>query len=153
MASFEARLLRYTSRLVPESEAREIVQEAFLRLLREDPAKTGDPPLAWLYTVCRNQAVDRRRRERHLATGADVARAIDPSPSPEARVMNAKAQSGMLRALAALPAEQQEVIRLKFQEELSYKEISVVTGHSISYVGVLIHTAMMSLRKRLEGKR
>ena len=44
------------------------------------------------------------------------------------------------------PAER-EVIRLKFQESMSYQEISAVTGHSVSYVGVLIHQAVEKLRQ------
>jgi RNA polymerase sigma-70 factor (ECF subfamily) len=48
-----------------------------------------------------------------------------------------------------LPANQQEVIRLKFQSGLSYREISRVTGLTVSHVGVLIHTGLKSIRIKL----
>jgi RNA polymerase sigma factor (sigma-70 family) len=55
----------------------------------------------------------------------------------------------LLELLAELPPSQREVLRLRFQESLSYKEISVVTQHSVSHVGVLIHTGLKTLRLKL----
>ena len=57
----------------------------------------------------------------------------------------------MLTLLEGLPAKQQEVLRLKFQAGLSYKEIQRVTGHSIGNVGYLVHVGLRSLRERLSG--
>ena len=51
--------------------------------------------------------------------------------------------------LTTLPGKQQEVIRLKFQNELSYKQISSITKLSVSNVGYLIHTGIRTLRQRL----
>jgi RNA polymerase sigma-70 factor (ECF subfamily) len=48
-----------------------------------------------------------------------------------------------------LPANQQEVVRLKFQNSLSYKEISAITGLSVTNVGYLLHTAIQTLRGKL----
>jgi RNA polymerase sigma-70 factor (ECF subfamily) len=50
-----------------------------------------------------------------------------------------------------LPKNQQEVIRLKFQHGLSYKEISTVTNLSVTNVGFLIHTGLKVLRERFGG--
>ena len=52
-------------------------------------------------------------------------------------------------ALAELPPDQQEAIRLKFQEGLSYREISRITGMPEGTVGYLIHVGIQALRKRL----
>ena len=49
-------------------------------------------------------------------------------------------------ALTRIPPPQEEVIRLKFQEGLTYREISQVTGHSVSNVGYLIHTGLKAIR-------
>ena len=51
--------------------------------------------------------------------------------------------------LERLPHNQQEVIRLKFQQGLSYKEIAAITELSASNVGYLIHTAVKKLRAEL----
>jgi RNA polymerase sigma-70 factor (ECF subfamily) len=57
--------------------------------------------------------------------------------------------SQVLGVLATLPENQQEVIRLKFQDGLSYREISGVTGLTVSNVGFLIHTGVKMVRQRL----
>jgi DNA-directed RNA polymerase specialized sigma24 family protein len=48
-----------------------------------------------------------------------------------------------------LPPSQREVIRLKFQNGFSYKEISRISGHSVSNVGYLIHAGIKALRGEL----
>ena len=55
----------------------------------------------------------------------------------------------MRGAIEALPGPEREVLQLKFQQGLSYREIAGVTGHSVSNVGFLIHTGLKSLRGRL----
>ena len=58
-------------------------------------------------------------------------------------------KSQVLRQLARLPVSQQEVVRLKFQEGMSYKEIAAVTSQSVSNVGYLLHAALKNLRGRM----
>ena len=55
----------------------------------------------------------------------------------------------VLQVLETLPKNQREVIYLKFQCDLSYKEISDITKLSVSNVGFLIHTAIKSIRKQI----
>jgi RNA polymerase sigma factor (sigma-70 family) len=150
VANFEGRLLRYLFRWVPEADAREIVQESFLRLWQQDQEKIHAILAQWLFTVCRNQALDWHRREGNRAGGANVDFLPHPAASPELRLQEAGESHSLKALLSELPFIQQEVIRLKFQEDLSYKEISAITGHSVSYVGVLIHTAISQLRNRLK---
>ena len=58
----------------------------------------------------------------------------------------------VLRSVERLPDNQREVVRLKFQCGLSYKEIAAVTGLSVTNVGYLIHTALKKLREELGVK-
>ena len=64
-----------------------------------------------------------------------------------------RAVSQILQVVETLPKNQREVIYLKFQSDLSYKEISEVTKLSVSNVGFLIHSAVRAIRKQmlLEG--
>ena len=59
--------------------------------------------------------------------------------------------TGALNILNTLPANQQEVIRLKFQGELSYQEISQITKLSVSNVGFLIHTGLKTIREKSQA--
>jgi RNA polymerase sigma factor (sigma-70 family) len=60
--------------------------------------------------------------------------------------------AALVAALAAcsgtLPPRQQEVLQLKFQNDLSYQQISEITELSVSNVGVMIHNALKTLRQR-----
>jgi len=150
VSKYEERLVRYTSRIVPESHAREIVQETFLKLWQQDQKVISTHLAEWLYTVCRNQAIDVRRKNSHAekAEGESVV-----YYTPEDHTAKTQEHGSLLKLVAELPAEQQEVIRLKFQDDLSYKEISAITGHSVSYVGVLIHNAVTAMREKYGAKR
>ncbi|MGH9424725.1 MAG: RNA polymerase sigma factor, partial [Terriglobia bacterium] len=73
------------------------------------------------------------------------------SDSPDALVSIEQTEKlrSALKILGTLPASQQEVIRLKFQSELSYKEISQVTGLSVTNVGFLIHVGLKAIRQAM----
>lgn len=152
LARFEMPLLRYAARLIGDADAaRDVVQETFTRLCGQSPAELDGRLAEWLYTVCRNRALDVRRKERRMTTIAAAALderwAMTPAPSEAAETHETAA--GVLKVLARLPGNQQEVVRLKFQDGLSYKEIAGVTGLSVSNVGFLLHTAIVSLRNEL----
>jgi RNA polymerase sigma factor (sigma-70 family) len=146
--AFEGRLVRYCGRFVKSEVARELVQESFVRLWSShSPALIGRER-EWLFCVCRNLAIDHLRRERKVVLLNEEGVLV---PQVEEALALQESASELQAAIARLPAGQREVVRLKFQEGLSYQEISGITGHSISYVGVLIHQAMESLRKQLAG--
>jgi RNA polymerase sigma-70 factor (ECF subfamily) len=159
LAEHEGPLLRYAMRLTGNLErARDVVQDTFLRLCREKPEQLNSHLTQWLYTVCRNRALDVHRKESRMTELTDAELAAHPStePSPAKVVADREAEGDALRALGNLPTNQQEVIRLKFQNGLSYREISHVTKLSESNVGFLIHTGLKTLRQRvsaLEGVR
>lgn len=151
VAQYEAPLIRYALRFSGDLEAaRDIVQDTFLRLCRAARTEV-EPHLAqWLYTVCRNRALDVVRKEgrmNHVHT--EVADMASDRPPPAAPVERAEAYGQVLALLATLPARQQEVIRLKFQEGLSYKEIAGITQLTANHVGVIIHEGIKTLRARL----
>ena len=85
-----------------------------------------------------------------LVTEADV-ELRDQSPDPSSLLQKKESLSRVQSMLADLSENQQEVVRLKFQAGLSYREISDVTGLSVSNVGFLLHTAIKTLRQNLRA--
>lgn len=149
---YERPLTRYAGHLVGDLDrARDLVQEAFLRLCDQDPAKVGTHVAEWLYTVCRNLSIDARRKESRMRLLTDAQ--ADSHQSGEATPADAAERDDsyvlVLRAMGDLPDNQQECIRLKFQHGLSYKQISDVTHLTVTNVGFLIHTGLKSLRRQL----
>lgn len=73
----------------------------------------------------------------------------DLGPPPDVASDTRDQTHHALRFLALLPVNQREVVRLKFQNQLSYQEIAAVTSLSVSNVGFLLHTALKTLRSRM----
>jgi len=148
----ESNLVRYANWILADIErAREVVQETFLRLCKEDPKRIDDHLPQWLFTVCRNLAFDVRKKENRMTPLSEAATPAERSsaPRPGDVLEQKEAVSQVLRVLETLPKNQREVIYLKFQCDRSYKEISEITRLSVSNVGFLIHTAIKSIRKQI----
>ncbi|MFA5057834.1 MAG: sigma-70 family RNA polymerase sigma factor [Opitutaceae bacterium] len=147
---YQAPLLRYATRLVGEPDrARDVVQDTFVRLMAQPPATIDSHLAEWLFTVCRNRVYDVHRKEGRMKQFAEGAaeRVVAADPRPGAALEAEETQAAVRRLIDRLPANQQEVIRLKFQNGFSYKEISRITELSVSNVGFLIHTAIKTLRR------
>ena len=152
LLQYESPLVRYVARIVGDLDrARDVVQDTFLKLCAADREKVEDRLAAWLYTVARNRALDVYKKERRMSPTSDsvleVFESALPSPAEAAETVEAKSQ--VFLALETLSPRQREVLRLKFQENLSYKEIGEITGNTVSHVGVLIHTALKNVRESL----
>jgi RNA polymerase sigma factor (sigma-70 family) len=149
-------LLRYATRLLRDPDrARDVVQDTFVKLMAEPPGALDGHAVEWLYTVCRNRALDVLRKERRLRPLGDVEDL--PTAAPEARpgraLEQAEARASVLELIGGLPPNQQEVVRLKFQHGFSYKEIARITGLSVTNVGFLIHTAVSRLRTAFAARQ
>lgn len=148
---FERRLFSYAMRIIGDSgRAHDVVQEVFVELEKQLHARSDQVSAKWLFTVCRNRALNVCRKERRLAFVSDeVLDRRESNAEPPAEQLQHKEASGfLLRIVATLPARQQEVLQLRFQNDMSYQEISDVTQLSVSNVGVLIHTALKTLRQK-----
>ncbi len=152
VAEYEGPLVLYARRMLGDLDrARDVVQDVFLRLCEQDPGRIGARLRPWLFTVCRNRALDVRRKDKPMSQLADDAAEgrAGPDLSPPDILQRKEESSQVLQALATLPENQQEVVRLKFQHGLSYREISDVTQLSVSNVGFLLHVALKNMRARV----
>ena len=152
----QAALLRYAARLLGDPHrAQDVVQDTFVRLLAQPPEAVSDHLAEWLFTVCRHRALDVLRKEGRMTRFAEgeVEQVSAPDPRPGRALEAAETQAALLGLIDRLPPNQQEVIRLKFQNGFSYKEISRITELSVSNVGFLIHTAVARLRREFAAKR
>jgi RNA polymerase sigma-70 factor (ECF subfamily) len=152
----QAPLLRYATRLLhgDADRARDVVQDTFVKLLGQRPAEIEGHLAEWLFTVCRHRALDVLRKEGRMKLFAEgqAERLSAPEPMPGADAERAETQAAVLRLIASLPRNQQEVVRLKFQNGFSYKEISRITSLSVTNVGFILHTAVARLRKEMAAQ-
>ena len=85
VASFEGPLTLYAARLLHDADrARDVVQETFLKLCSSDQASIDGHLAEWLFTVCRNRALDVLRKENRMTQLRDeqVLRCLSPNPGP-----------------------------------------------------------------------
>ena len=82
-----------------------------------------------------------------------VERVTAQEARPGRELEQAETQAAILRMIDRLPANQQEVVRLKFHHGFSYKEIARITELSVTNVGFLIHTAVTRMRAEFSAQR
>jgi len=156
---YEVRLTRFAARLLgDEDAARDVVQHTFLRLCDQSPGELRDRVAQWLFTVCRNRAVDvLRTRGRTMSLDHVDARASLATDEDPAVAVEREELARRLSALVAgLPTNQRETVDL-WAEGFTYREIGEITGHSEGNVRVLVHRALKKLRgspvaRRLVGE-
>jgi RNA polymerase sigma-70 factor (ECF subfamily) len=171
---YERPLIRYACAMLGDLDsARDVVQEAFIKLVQEkmrdaecgarnearDPEKVnGESPAiphsalhaphlkAWLFTVVRNRALDHLRKHSRIIPMTLPDDRPCTAPGPSATLEQRENADSIFDLLDALSPNQREVIRLKFQNDLSYREIADVTKLTVTNIGFLIHTGLKKLR-------
>jgi len=150
-AVFEAEegpLLRFAFGICRRREvAEDVVQEAFLKL--HSHWDEVDSHRAWLFRCVRNLALNHLRKTRREADDEEGREAVDAKPAPDAAVGRMEA-AGMLRMLMAeLPEKDRELVELKYEKDLKYKEISKRTGLSVGNIGYRLHHVLKGLAEAL----
>jgi RNA polymerase sigma-70 factor (ECF subfamily) len=139
------------SRQLQPDDARDLLQQTFLHLHRSrNDFRPGAVLRPWLFTIAINlkrQHFRKSRREVLTSEPQDLEAkpAAMPGPTPElAREVR--------EALAALPADQQEVIVLHWMEGMPFQDVAKVVGASLSAVKVRAHRGYAGMRKFLGDK-
>ncbi|HEX8582367.1 MAG TPA: RNA polymerase sigma factor [Acidimicrobiales bacterium] len=141
-----------------EEDARDVVQEAYLRAYRGLRRFRGDAQFStWMYRItanCASTHLGRRRRHRHEEL-ADDAPVIDESPEfdPQARADAAVLRDRLAAALAELPPRLRAVVVLRDVYDLPHEAIAAELGISESAAKVRLHRARRKLRESLFGVR
>ncbi|PCJ51753.1 MAG: hypothetical protein COA79_25550 [Planctomycetota bacterium] len=144
----EQPLLRYAFFLVKEEEfAKDIVQDSFIKLLKQE--QQPENAKAWMYTVCRNLIIDNARRAKKIIFHENYAE-LSPGYEEKDEIMEDENVKEIRRVIDRLPLVEKEVVILKFYEMKSYKEISLLTGKSVTNVGFILHQAIKRLKSLLK---
>ena len=152
----EGGLLRYAQRLVHSLEiAEEIVQESFMKLHAQ--FNEVRQPKAWLYRTTHNLALNHLRASQKIvpldlqAESASGALAAPEQAGPDQHLFQREAVEQTRKCLEMLEAREKEVIRLKFEENLSYKQIATRLGLTEGNVGYILHHALKQLAADLQN--
>ena len=149
LGRYERVLISYAKEITGEVEsAKDAVQETFLRLSRQNVVALQPRLRPWLFLVCRNCALDHRRKIVRFSTDPVEDDRASEYPSPDTRAMAAEEGMRLQELVARLPQQQRELVKLKFEAGLNYKEMAETLKTSVSTVGVQLHEAMQTLRRQ-----
>jgi RNA polymerase sigma-70 factor (ECF subfamily) len=146
-----------------EEDARDVVQEAFLRAYRGLRGFKGQAKFSsWLYRITLNLCRDWIRRERRaplvqVPEGTDPVDLADQRASPTESVEDLVGRREMSRAVARamteLPEEQRTAILLKEYHGLTFQEIADMLDCPLSTVKTRLYQGLTMLRRRLERRQ
>ncbi len=156
---YSRRIFGYVLGLVKDPDmADDVTQTVFVKLARRPDAYRPRASFSsWLHTVARNAALDALKSGpgRVSLDELDTAMSVPPGtgstmePAPGGSGRAATVRSLVYQAIQGLPGSQREALVLREYSELSYREISEITGRSLATVKQDIHQARQFLRAEL----
>ena len=152
---FRDPLLRYLFGFgLAMADGEEVVQEVFLALFQHlQRGKSRANLRGWVFRVAHNLALKRRHQARRSPeVGSESGTeewAMDPSPNPEARLVNSQTQERLLAVLRALPEPARMCLSLR-AEGLRYREIAQVLGMSLGAVSLSLARSLARLARASE---
>lgn len=157
-SALESPLLAYALRLTgARGVAEDLVQESFMKLHAQ--FEEVREPRRWLYRTVHNLALNHRRdsakfvlpapHPSHESSESYSPDAPDDSLLPDEQLIRLEGIGLVRLSLAALDERSREIIRLKFNDELSYQQISERTGLKTGHVGYLLHHALKAIAEEL----
>lgn len=155
-AALESPLLAYALRYTGElALAEDVVQEAFMKLHVQ--FEEIEKPRPWLYRTVHNLALNQRRAAGKTvsldepASDEKTAAAdnADPALLPDEQIIRLEGIGLVRISLEALDERSRELVKLKFNDELSYKDIAARTGLTTGNVGFILHHALKTIAAEL----
>jgi RNA polymerase sigma-70 factor, ECF subfamily len=144
------RCLRLATHLLgATADAEDAVQDTLLRAYRHlGSYQERDRFSAWLFRILVNQCrtLGGRRRGAQLLHARAAAEYEDGEPAVEHPEEREAVREELERALAQLDPDQREAVVLKFADDLTYDEMSVVTGVGVSALKMRVQRACRRLR-------
>ena len=158
VAEYEAPLLRYATGFVMDaSAAQDVVQEVLIKLARSwdsHPLPYGEIRF-WLFRLTHNAAIDYLRQEKRRRRLHEENRVFVPATTEAVtgeQLTGEQKQEILLEHVSALDDAERQVLLLRLQQGLSYRDISRVTGRTEGNVGCILHNAVKNLARELKKK-
>ena len=156
----ESPLIAYAYQILRDrEEARDQVQEAFKRMIKEE--KLIENPKAWLYRTTRNlcishirkhQRIQKEGEEKQLDFFAGKFDTSDDNNTPIEKLERTEKINRVLHFISLLPEDARTLIKMKFEEKLCYREISQKTGLTEGNVGYKLHHLLRALAEELKSE-
>ena len=141
-------LLYHALRIVKDhDEAYDLVQEVFIRAIREDRLFSKEFRIkAWLYRVTSNLCINTVRNKKRRSAILEAAKFSDRAEANQLKnIFVDERNTEVLQAISTLSEEHQQILMLRYYDELSYNEISSILQIKLGTVMSRLSRARMKL--------
>lgn len=152
-------LIAYLRGIAPTlADAEDAVQEVWMKVIRSCGSYRGGSVRAYLTRVARSVAIDRFRRNGRPTVSVDAVGAdgtslsetlTDGAPPPDAAFECRATAEEVRRAVRLLPENQREVLLMRIEAEMSFREIAEALGIPLGTALTWMHVATLRLKKEL----
>jgi len=139
-------------RLYDAQLAEDLTGEVFIHVLQAVQSKRlwHTSFRGWLYRIAHNLAVDYYRKQPSAQVVALDERLVAAQDDPDSALAEKLSHQRLRAAIARLTWDQQQVLALRFGEQLSSQEVAQVMGKTVGAIDALQHRALRALRRILE---
>ncbi len=139
--------------VVSHEDAEDVLQESFINIHRYIDKFRGDSSLkTWLYRVATNEAIRHNKRKRSFIFSYDDAAHLVELFEGEEGVDFDSLEAKLQRAILELPTKQRVTFTLRYFEDMSYEEISEVTGQSVGTLKTNYHYAAAKIKEQVRSE-
>lgn len=125
----------------------DLVQDTFLKTWKYLVSKGKiDLMKSFLYRVLNNLIVDEYRKRKVTSLDVLLEKGYEPSADPRERLVNILDGKALVLLLARLPEKYRKVMRMRYLQDLSLKQIALITGKPINTVSVQLHRGLVKLK-------
>ena len=140
----------------------DLFQETFIKVIntiRKDNYNEEGKFLPWVLRIAHNLVIDHFRKSNKVQFQRDqeeysiFSRVEDPAMNIESQMIAEQIEDDLHTLILRLPDDQQEIIRLRLYDDLSFKEIAELSGISINTALGRMRYAVINLRKMIQQKQ
>lgn len=138
--------------VVSHDHAEDALQETCIKVFNHIESFKGEGSLsAWLYRIATNEALQQLRRDTHLFQSIDaLSGTLTNKLTAETSLDSQAAEVIFQKAVLTLPTQQRIAFNLRYYDELSYEEISHITGKKVNTLKTNYHFAVEKIKKYIQ---
>jgi RNA polymerase sigma-70 factor (ECF subfamily) len=147
------------SKLSDRDISDDIFQDTFIKVIKTLKSNSYNEEgkfLPWVMRISHNLIIDHYRRNKKMPMYRETEEfsifsiMSDNMPNIESQLITTQVENDLRKLIEELPAEQKEVLMMRMYQDLSFKEISEMTGVSINTALGRMRYAIMNLRKVID---
>ncbi len=147
------------SKISDRDISNDIFQDTFIKVIKTLKSNSYNEEgkfLPWVMRIAHNLIIDHFRRNKKMPMFRETEEfsifsiMSDDSPTIENKIIREQVETDLKKLIQELPADQKEVLVMRMYQDMSFKEISEITGVSINTALGRMRYALMNMRKIID---